>query len=127
MARLSANLGLLWPDRPLLDRVQAAAEAGFAAVELHWPWDTPAATLGAACRARGLALVSLNAPLGGEDLTLLLEPMNRRDRPGYFDSRPARTVALLDRLGAEYTPAGPTEAGLGWAAGRLGQPARIPA
>ena len=257
MARLSANLGMLWPDRPLIERVTAAAQAGFKAVELHWPWDTPARTLGAACRDRGLALLSLNTPLGAPgdfglaalpgreagfragfsqaadyareagcamihvlaglapddpaheatflqnldwaaaqapDLTLLLEPMNRRDRPGYFYSRPARTVALLNQLGranlglmldayhaglegldplaeaaaalprlrhvqiarvpdrrepdpqtatalldgldrlgyagwigAEYNPAGLTEAGLGWAAGLLGGPARTPA
>ena len=32
--RLSANLGFLWPDRPILDRIDAAAAAGFKAIEL---------------------------------------------------------------------------------------------
>ena len=39
MPRLSANLGFLWPDRPLIDRIGAAARAGFTAVEIHWPYD----------------------------------------------------------------------------------------
>ena len=43
MARFSANLGFLWPDRPLLARIDAAAGAGFRAIEVHWPYDVPAA------------------------------------------------------------------------------------
>ena len=35
MPRFSANLGFLWPDRPLLARIDAAAAAGFKAIELH--------------------------------------------------------------------------------------------
>ena len=42
MPRFSANLGFLWPDRPLLARVDAAGRAGFKAIELHWPYDVPA-------------------------------------------------------------------------------------
>ncbi|WP_181168824.1 hypothetical protein [Mesorhizobium sp. B2-4-17] len=42
MARLSANLEFLWLDLPLLKRIAAAAQVGFRAVELHWPYDTPA-------------------------------------------------------------------------------------
>ena len=34
MPRFSANLGFLWPDRPLLDRIDAAAAAGFRAIRL---------------------------------------------------------------------------------------------
>ena len=34
MLRFSANLGFLWPDRPLLARIDAAARAGFKAIEL---------------------------------------------------------------------------------------------
>jgi hydroxypyruvate isomerase len=41
MPKFSANLGFLWPDRPLLDRIDAAAKAGFKAIELHWPYATP--------------------------------------------------------------------------------------
>ncbi|WP_207481394.1 hydroxypyruvate isomerase family protein [Arenibaculum pallidiluteum] len=64
MIRLSANLGFLWPDRPLLDRIDAAARAGFRAVELHWPYDVPAARVREACARNGLALLGLNTPVG---------------------------------------------------------------
>lgn len=63
--QLSANLGFLWTDRPLPQAVAAAARAGFEAVEIHGLRGTPARDLGAACRAEGLALVSLNTDPGG--------------------------------------------------------------
>ncbi len=64
MLRFSANLGFLWPDRPLLDRIDAAAAAGFRAVELHWPYDIPAEQVRARCDARGLALLGVNTVRG---------------------------------------------------------------
>jgi 2-dehydrotetronate isomerase len=42
MPKFSANCGFLWPDRPLLERIDAAAAVGFKAVELHWPYAIPA-------------------------------------------------------------------------------------
>ena len=60
MPRFSANLGFLWPDRPLLERIDAAARAGFKAIELHWPYDVPAAEVKAACAGNGLRLLGLN-------------------------------------------------------------------
>jgi 2-dehydrotetronate isomerase len=50
MLRFSANLGFLWPDRPLLERIDAAARAQFKAIELHWPYDVPAAQIRRACQ-----------------------------------------------------------------------------
>lgn len=64
MLRFSANLGFLWPDRPLLDRIDAAAHAGFRAIEVHWPYEVPADALRAACDARGLTPLGLNTPRG---------------------------------------------------------------
>lgn len=64
MPKFSANLGFLWHDRPLLDRVQAAADAGFRAIELHWPFDTPATELRAACQGLDLELLGINTPPG---------------------------------------------------------------
>ena len=64
MIRLSANLGLLWADRPLPLAVRAAAAAGFDAVELHWPYATPPAELRAALDAAGLPVLSLNTARG---------------------------------------------------------------
>jgi 2-dehydrotetronate isomerase len=64
MPRFSANLGFLWPDRPLLARIDAAAAAGFPAVELHWPYDVPPADVKAACARHGLQLLGINTALG---------------------------------------------------------------
>jgi hydroxypyruvate isomerase len=63
MLRFSANLGFLWPDRPLLDRIDAAASAGFRAIELHWPYEVPPEVLRGRCEALGLTLLALNTPI----------------------------------------------------------------
>ena len=64
MIRLSANLGFMWPDRPLPERIAAAGRVGFKAIELHWPYDVPAADIAAACRAAGVTLLGLNTRVG---------------------------------------------------------------
>lgn len=167
MPKFSANLGFLWPDLPLLDRVAAAARVGFKAVELHWPFDVPAEDVRRSCRGHGLELLGLNTPVGevtkgdfglgalegrqadfekafdqaiayaraagasavhvmagvvaadrkeparkvfvenllaaaskAPDLTLLLEPINQRDKPGYFYSTLDEAVSLIEEVGA---------------------------
>jgi hydroxypyruvate isomerase len=60
LLRFSANLGFLWPDRPLLERIAAAGRAGFKAVELHFPYDTPAAETKAACADAEVKLLGIN-------------------------------------------------------------------
>ncbi len=62
----SANLGFLWVDLPLPRRVQAAAQSGFDAVEVHFPYATPASELRGALEQTGLPLVSLNTRPGEE-------------------------------------------------------------
>lgn len=47
---------------PLLDRIDAAREAGFEAVELLFPYDDPVPQLRRALNAAGLPLVLINAP-----------------------------------------------------------------
>ena len=169
MPRFSANLGFLWPDRPLLDRIKAAARAGFKAIELHWPYDIPAATVRAACSDNNLTLLGINTAVGdaskgdfglgaipgreaefqaavdqsiaycrrsgattihcmagvvpeaqreqakmvfvanlgiaavkaaAHDLDLLLEPINPRDKPGYFYSTVAPAAGIIDLVAA---------------------------
>jgi hydroxypyruvate isomerase len=169
MTTLSANLGFLWADLPLLARIDAAAKAGFPAIELHWPYDVPAREVRAACMGHGLRLMGLNTPVGdaakGEfglgalprreadfaaamrqsidyaveagagaihvmagvtagldaascretfianlarfapeaashGLTLLLEAINRRDKPGYFYSRQDEAAEIIEAVGA---------------------------
>jgi 2-dehydrotetronate isomerase len=64
MPRFSANLGFLWSDRPLLDQIEAAARAGFKAVEMHWPYDTDPAAVRAACDRLGLKVLGINTVRG---------------------------------------------------------------
>ena len=165
MIRLSANIGLLWPDRPLLARLEAAAKAGFHAVEMHFPYDVAPGDVGALARRQNLTLLGINTHPGRADLgerglgalpgrerdfaaavaqsidycvasgataihvmagnvdygrgravfldnlaaaaaraavhrlTLLLEPLNPRDNPGYFYSRVDQAVSLIEELG----------------------------
>jgi 2-dehydrotetronate isomerase len=166
MPRFSANLGFLWLDRPLLNRVDAAARAGFRAIELHWPFDVPPRNLRERAGEHSLQILALNTPLGtrpgdfglgavpGRELefrsgfdqalayateagigaihvmagvvpeedraaaretflanlrailpsagaagvTLLLEPINRKDRPGYFYDRIDEAISLMGAL-----------------------------
>jgi hydroxypyruvate isomerase len=166
MPRFSANLGFLWADRPLLDRIDAAAAAGFKAIELHWPYDLPADAVRGACERHRLKMLGINTPVdlardelglgavagregdfragfaqaadyarkigagsvhvmagdaaperkadacavfahnlrwaagAAPDLTLLLEPLNQRDRPGYFYSTAGEAAAMIARVGA---------------------------
>ena len=60
----SANLGFLWNDRPLPEAVIAAKEAGFDAVECHWPYDTNASLLQQALQETGLPMLGLNTIRG---------------------------------------------------------------
>jgi hydroxypyruvate isomerase len=62
--RFSANLGFLWTDRPLPDAIRAAREAGFDAVECHWPYGVPAAEVKRALDETGLPMLGLNTRRG---------------------------------------------------------------
>src|ERR1041385_9063123 len=64
MPRFSANLGFLFPDLPFLDRFEAAAKAGFTAVEYASPYEYPAAELRSRLADAGLAQVLINSPAG---------------------------------------------------------------
>lgn len=159
----------MWPDRPLLERIEAAAKVGFRAIELHWPYDTPGEAVREACASRGLTLLGINTVRGNvaagdfglgavpgrepefaaaidqsiayclasgasaihalagntepaqkvaatkvfcqnlasaaekasaHGLTLLLEPLNPRDAPGYFFSSIEAAEEIIDAVGA---------------------------
>jgi 2-dehydrotetronate isomerase len=62
--RLSANLGFLWSEHDLPDRIDQAAAAGFRAIELHWPYDTAPEIVQQRCKRHDLQLLSINTPLG---------------------------------------------------------------
>lgn len=62
--KLAANLSLLFNELPLLERVRAAAVAGFAGVEIQFPYEVPAIALKEALERTGLPLVLINLPAG---------------------------------------------------------------
>ena len=64
MPRFSANLSMLFKELPLVERIDAAADAGFTAIEFQGPYEAPAEALAARVEARGLKVVLLNAPSG---------------------------------------------------------------
>jgi len=63
--KLSANLGFLWLELPLPERILAAGRAGFDAVECHAPYQWPADEVAAALSEAEVPLVSLNTRTGG--------------------------------------------------------------
>ncbi len=96
MPRFSANLGLLWPDRPLLQRIEAAAKAGFKAIEMHFPYDLPPTEVAATARRNGLALLGINTspgdfPRGERGLGAL--PGRERDFQAAVDQSIAYCIA----------------------------------
>jgi len=64
MPRIAANLTMLFNEVPFLDRFEAAAKAGFKAVEFLFPYEYKAADLRARLDANGLKLVLHNLPPG---------------------------------------------------------------
>ena len=64
MPRFAANLSMMFNEVPFLERFDAAAKAGFEAVEFLFPYDHPAAEIRARLDAAGLQLALFNAPPG---------------------------------------------------------------
>lgn len=65
LIRFAANLSMMYPDRPFLDRFEAAAADGFEAVEYLFPYAYPAPEIRARLLAHGLQQVLFNTPPGG--------------------------------------------------------------
>ena len=165
MPRFAANLGHLFTERPLIERFGAAAAAGFAAVELQFPYDIAPSAVTAELKRHGLTQLGVNTPqcpefglaalpgrerdwdaafkraldyvvaIGGSaihcmtgivppeqrpaaetvfiknleraaadaakaNITLLIEPINPRDRPDYFLSRVEHAADVIAKVGA---------------------------
>jgi 2-dehydrotetronate isomerase len=166
MPRFAANLNFLFTELPLLDRFDAAAKAGFTAVESTNLYDAAAEEVAARLKANGLTLALFNMPAGnaaaGErglaalagregdfraafetalryadatggrrthltagvvhqgarratyvanlrraaqvaaaaGLEVLIEPINRRDIPGYFLNTTGEARAIVHEVGA---------------------------
>jgi 2-dehydrotetronate isomerase len=168
MTRFTANISFLFTERPFLERLDAAKQAGFDHVECHFPYDVPVEVLRERLLAAGVRLTGLNTDAGDrsrgeagfagvpgrEDrfrrdfaqaldyatalgtplihvmagtvapndrvtarqtyirnlkaaaaeaarsgITLLLEPLNTRDAPGYLVSRSDEVAGIIDEIG----------------------------
>lgn len=168
MPRFSANLGFLFTEHPEIERVAAAAAAGFQAVEMHWPYQVPADEMRAALSRSQVTMLGLNTPVGNAaagdfglgalpgresefqqaldqavsygqaigaaavhcmsglvspdaasaaertfvanlklaadkaaqaSMTVLIEPINHRDKPGYFLHAVEQAASIIEQVG----------------------------
>jgi 2-dehydrotetronate isomerase len=165
MPAFAANLNFLFTELPFLDRFEAAAKAGFSAVESTDPYQASAGEIATRLKANGLTFALLNTPAGNmqagerglaalperekdfrsaletalrtadvtggrqihvlaglvhqgarrttyvanlkaaatlaakDGVTLLIEPINRRDIPGYFLNRTEEARSVIHEVG----------------------------
>src|SRR5262245_17662545 len=64
MPRFAANLSFMFNEVPFLDRFDAAAKAGFKAVEFLFPYEHAAGEIAARLKANGLTQALFNLPPG---------------------------------------------------------------
>ena len=64
MPRFSINVSFMLTDLPFLERFRAAAELGFAAVDVQFPYDHPAEAVARAARSAEVEVVLINLPAG---------------------------------------------------------------
>ena len=62
MPRFSANLGHLFVEYPQIERVSAAAKAGFKAIELQQPYEIAPSVMKAEIEKHGLTILNINSP-----------------------------------------------------------------
>src|SRR3982075_4597107 len=67
MPRFAANLSMMFNELPVLDRFDAAADAGFTAVEFLFPYDHPPEKVGEQLHRNGLTQALFNLPPGNWD------------------------------------------------------------
>ena len=171
MPRFAANISMLFPELPFLDRFAAAAAAGFKGVEFLFPYEHPVSEVAKRIDACGLTVALFNLPPGnwaaGERglaalpgreaefatalelaieyaqalgckqlhamagvapegtahaaceqtylanlryasaklkplaIRLLIEPLNRRDAPGYFLGNSGQARSIIEQAGSE--------------------------
>jgi hydroxypyruvate isomerase len=80
MPRFAANLSMMYPELPFLDRFEAAAKDGFTAVEYLFPYAFAKEELVARLQANGLQQVLFNAPPGGTDAASIDRAWNGGDK-----------------------------------------------
>jgi hydroxypyruvate isomerase len=101
MPRFAANLSMMYPDLPFLDRFEAAAKDGFTAVEYLFPYAFAKEELVERLQANNLQQVLFNAPPGGTDAPSIDRAWNGGDKgitciPGREDEFRAGVALALD-------------------------------
>ena len=113
MPRFSASLTFLFQEVPFLDRFDAAARAGFGAVEFVSPYDHPPEEVARAARDAGVEVALMNLPAGDwakGDRGMACDPA----RAGEFQDGLSRALAYAGALGCRrlHAMAGIRPAGL---------------
>jgi len=80
MPQFAANLSMMYPELPFLDRFEAAAKDGFKAVEFLFPYAYTPEELAARIKANNLQQVLFNAPPGGIDPSSIDQAWNSNTR-----------------------------------------------
>ena len=80
MPRFAANLSMLYPELPFLDRFDAAANDGFTGVEYLFPYAHDASVIKARLENNGLKQVLFNASPGGTDKESISAAWDKGDR-----------------------------------------------
>jgi hydroxypyruvate isomerase len=80
MPQFAANLSMMYPELPFLDRFEAAAQDGFTAVEYLFPYAFAKEELAARLKAHQLQQVLFNAPPGGTDAASIDAAWNNNTR-----------------------------------------------
>jgi hydroxypyruvate isomerase len=80
MPRFAANLTMMYPDVPFLDRFEAAAKDGFQAVEYLFPYAFDASVLATRLKDHGLQQVLFNTPSGGTDTSSFAQAWDQGSR-----------------------------------------------
>ncbi len=80
MPQFAANLTMMYPELPFLDRFEAAAKDGFKAVEFLFPYAYTPEELAARLKANNLQQVLFNAPPGGIDPASIDQAWNSNTR-----------------------------------------------
>ena len=97
MPRFAANLGYLFTEHPLIERVGAAARAGFRGVELQFPYEVPAVAMKAEIVKYRLTILGVNSPRGERDGEFGLAALPGREKD--WEASFARALDYITTIG----------------------------
>jgi hydroxypyruvate isomerase len=100
--RFSAHIGYLFADLPLERRFEAAAQAGFEAVEHPVPFDLPAARVASLLSSAGLRMAQISSGTGGPGEKGIASLPGRE---GEFRAQYARALDYAETIGCPYVHA----------------------